>query len=92
MAQKAKKKKWYTIAWLTREGNPHPAFQYQNFTQVFKTEKMLVDDLSYGMISWSHGSYAAVAWPGQVDKQTALHTNLKPVLQVFEGGIVQKIP
>lgn len=92
MAQKAKKKSWYTIAWLTREGQPHPAHRNENFSRVFKTEDMLIEDLNHGMIHFSRGAYAAVVWPGQVQEWIALHTNLKPVLQVFKDGFVQKIP
>ena len=91
MAQKAKKK-WYTIAWVTREGQPHPAHRNENFSQVFKTEDMLIEDLSYGMIHFSRGAYVAAVWPGQIGEWIALHSNLKPLLYVYENGSVQRLP
>lgn len=88
---KKAKKSWYTVAWLTREGGPNPYHRPENFTRVYKTKAMLADDLSYGMRHFSRGAYAAVAWPGQVSEQVALHSDLKPVLQVFEDGSIQEI-
>jgi hypothetical protein len=88
---KKAKKSWYTVAWLTREGSPDPHHRLENFTQVYKTKAMLADDLARNMTRFSLGAYAAVAWPGQVSEQVALRSNLKPVLQVFEGGAIQEI-
>jgi hypothetical protein len=92
MTKKAKKKSWYTVAWLTREGAPHPAHRQHNFTQTYATLDMVTADLAYAIVHMSLGAYAAVVWPGQVSEWVALHTNLKPVCQILEGGFIQKIP
>ena len=58
---KPAKKRWFTIAWLDREGNPHPAFRNENFKQVLQTEMHLLDDLSHGMRNFNpHGDVNVV--------------------------------
>ena len=39
-------KKWWTLAWLDREGNPCPHHRHENFTQVYKDERVLLEDLA----------------------------------------------
>ena len=91
MAKKTKKKSWYTVAWLTREGVPHANHHFANFSQVYKSRDVLVEDLVYGMTHFSRSAYVVMAWPGQVTAQAALRSSLKPILQVFEDGHVQEI-
>lgn len=88
-ANKTKKigrKSWYTIAWFTREGDPHPAFEHSNFTRVYKTEKVLLEDLSYGMVHHNpHGAYAAMVWEGERSRWDCLN-KVRPHFHVYENG------
>ena len=87
----SEKKRWYTIAYLQREGIPAPG--HTNFVRVYKSEKILLEDLVYSM---SHelghrGAYVASVWPGEIGEWEALHGNTKPVYYVYQGGSVEKL-
>jgi len=85
------KKRWYTIAWFTREGQPHPAFRHENFKRVYQTEKDVLQDLSHGMVHFNpHGAYAAMVWEGQVSEWDAMN-NKRPHFQVWENGDVHVV-
>jgi len=88
------KRRWYTTAYLTREGNPHPAHQrYGNFSRLYKTVKVLLEDLPYAMnTEIAHrGAYVFVVWQGELSEWEALHGKTKPLYYVFEGGRVEKL-
>lgn len=88
---KPAKKKWYTIAWFTREGQPHPGLRDRNFTKVYKTEKILLEDLSHGMSHFNPwGAYAVLIWEGQVSEWDAMN-NQRPHFQVYENGDVHVV-
>lgn len=94
MATKRKsklKRRWYTVAFLTREGAPHPA--HLNFSHVYKDEKVLLEDFVYAMTHelGHRGAYVAVAWPGEISEHEALHGTTKPLLYVYQGGGVQRL-
>ena len=83
---KAERKRWFTIAWFDREGNPHPAFRHENFKQAFREEGSLLDDLSHGMRNFNpHGAYVSTVWEGRLSKDQALH-NIRPHFEVWENG------
>ena len=85
---KPARKRWYTIAWFTREGQPHPAFRYENFKKVYQSERDVLQDLSHGMAHFNpHGAYAAMVWEGSVSERDALN-NRRPHFQVYENGDV----
>ena len=85
---KSGKKRWFTIAWLDREGNPHPAFRHENFKQALRLERDLLDDLSHGMQHFNpHGAYAAMVWEGKVPEEKAM-TQQRPHFQIWENGDV----
>ena len=89
--KKPAKKRWFTIAWFDREGNPHPAFAHANFTRVYKTEKALLEDLSYGMTHYNpHGAYVAMVWEGQISQWDAMK-NIRPHFDVWENGDVSVV-
>jgi hypothetical protein len=92
MAKKAKKG-WYTVAYFTREGNPHPAMRHANFARVYKDRETLLADLVYSMkVEVGHrGSYAAAAWPGQLSEWEAMRGPTKPLFYVYEGGHVEEV-
>lgn len=80
------KKRWWTLAWLTREGQPHPAHRHDNFSQVYKDERVLLADLSYGMTHFNpHGAYVASAWEGQLTEEQAMKSR-RPKFYVWENG------
>ena len=80
------RKKWWTLAWLTREGQPHPAHRHDNFTQVYKDERVLLADLSYGMTHFNpHGAYVASAWEGRLTEEQAMKSR-RPKFYVWENG------
>ena len=82
------KKRWFTIAWLDREGNPHPAFRSENFKHALQSEKALLDDLSHGMRNFNpHGAYAALVWEGKISEEQAM-TLKRPHFQIWENGDV----
>ena len=82
------KKRWFTIAWLDREGSPHPAFKFENFKRVFKSERDLLDDLSQGMQRFNpHGAYVAMVWEGTISGEQAM-SRQRPHFQVWENGDV----
>jgi hypothetical protein len=80
------KRRWYTIAYLTREGAPHPA--KRSFEQWYRSETILLDDLSHIMSTeiGHRGAYVAAAWPGQIGEWEALHGKTKPLFYVYQGG------
>jgi len=85
---KAAKKKWFTIAWFTREGQPHPAFRHENFKKAYQAEKDVLQDLSHGMSRFNpHGAYVAMVWEGSVSEHDALN-NRRPRFHVYENGDV----
>ena len=80
------KKRWFTIAWLDREGNPHPAFRHENFKQALETEKNLLEDLSHGMQHFNpHGAYVAMVWEVKISEEQAM-TLKRPHFQIWENG------
>ena len=80
------RKKWWTLAWLTREGQPCPAHRHDNFSQVYKDERVLLADLSHGMTHFNpHGAYVAAAWEGQVTEERAMKVQ-RPKFYVWEDG------
>lgn len=84
-------KRWFTVAYLTREGFPCASHWRDNFGQRYCTKKILMEDLSHGMISFSRGAYAAAVWPGQITEGEALHGQTKPLFYIYEDGHIQKI-
>jgi hypothetical protein len=85
-AKSADRKRWFTIAWFDREGNPHPAFRHENFSRVLRTEKVLLEDLGYGMKNFNpHGAYVAMVWEGQISQWDAMK-NVRPHFQIWENG------
>lgn len=84
-------KRWWTVEFLTREGAPHPAHHFHNFTSHYDTLKQLAKDISGIMLSRSKGAYVAAIWPGQVGEWEALKSDLKPSLHIFGDGFVQRI-
>lgn len=87
------KRRWYTVAFLTREGASHPAHGASNFTHIYKDEKVLLEDAAYAMSReiWHQGAYVYAVWPGEISQQEALHGATKPVFYVFEGGSVERL-
>jgi hypothetical protein len=80
------KKRWFTIAWFDREGNPHPAFWAENFKLVFQKEKDLLEDLAHGMQNYNpHGAYVVMVWEGKISRDQAM-TSKRPHFQVWENG------
>jgi hypothetical protein len=88
-----RKKRWFTIAYVTREGQPHPAHRASNFTRVYRRLDDLLYDLEYAMKSelGHRGAYAAVVWPGQISEWEALHGSTRPLYHVYEGGHRERI-
>lgn len=92
---KNKPRKWYTVAYFTREGQPHPAYQLKNFTRHHIQLSLLVSDLRASFApNLLRGAYAAVVWEGQLDQWAALHDPTKiPVKYVLEdGSILDRLP
>jgi hypothetical protein len=92
-SKKKGKKYWYTYAFFTREGVPHPAHHNQNFTHWYGQSSMLLEDLSHTMKTeiGRRGAYAAIVWAGQLDAHAAIHSDAKPLFNVYEGGQVERI-
>jgi hypothetical protein len=85
------KKRWFTIAWLDREGNPHPAYRNANFNRVLRAEKDLLDDLSHGMQHFNpDGAYVAMVWEGSLTAEQAM-SRQRPHFQVWENGDVNVV-
>ena len=87
------KRRWYTVAYLTREGASHPAHGVGNFTRVYKDEKVLLEDAAYAMSReiGHRGAYVYAVWPGEISQQEALHGATKPVFYVFQGGSIERL-
>jgi hypothetical protein len=85
-------KRWFTVAYLTREGVPHAAHWRDNFSQKYDTEKNIAKDVSLAMIHLPLGAYAAAVWPGQLSEWEALHGDAKPLFYVHENGSIEMIP
>jgi hypothetical protein len=84
--KKSELKQWWTVAHFTREGAPAlPG----DFVQRYQSERVLLEDLTYGMKNFygPRGLYAAMAWQGQVTKHEALNTKA-PKFTVYEDGSV----
>jgi len=84
---------WFTYAFFTREGQPHPAHRNHNFTHWHGQLSTLLSDLSHIMkTEVGHlGAYVATVWPGQLDEWTALKSNILPLYHVHEGGRLERI-
>ena len=93
-AKKTKKsaKRWFTVAYLTREGNPHAAYWRDNFAKKYDAEKNIAIDLSLSMIHLPRGAYVAGAWPGQLSEWEILHGETRPLFYVHEDGSIEMIP
>lgn len=87
------KRRWYTVAYLTREGASHMAYRPGNFSHIYKDEKMLLEDAVYAMThEIAHrGAYVYAVWPGEISQQEALHGATKPVFYVFQGGTIERL-
>lgn len=85
--KKSERKQWWTVAHFSREGQPVPGLG--NFAQRYNTERVLLEDLSYGMKNFHgpRGVYAAMAWQGQVPEREAMNTKA-PKFTVYENGSV----
>lgn len=93
MARSKAKRQWFTVAYVTIEGQPCPAHSSSNFTKVYRSLVMLLEDLCYSM---SHelgrrGAYAAVVWPGQLSEWEAMHSDIKPLYNVYEDGQIYDV-
>jgi hypothetical protein len=82
-------RRWWTLAWLEREGGPSPAHRQQNYVQVYKDERALLEDLSRGMRVFHQGAYVAAAWEGQLSAEIA--KSRKPKFYVWQDGHVQTL-
>jgi hypothetical protein len=92
-AQKKSKRYWYTYAFFDREGTPHQAHRNQNFTHWHGQSSLLLSDLASTMKKelGHKGAYAAIVWPGQLDEWTAIHSDARPLFNVFEGGRIERV-
>jgi predicted GH43/DUF377 family glycosyl hydrolase len=90
---KKSKRDWYTYAFFTREGAPHPAHRTRNFTRWHGQLSTLLSDLAHTMKTeiGHRGAYAAAVWPGQLDEWTAMKSDIKPLYYVHEGGRLEKL-
>lgn len=93
MKKPTKKRSWYTLAYFTAEGQPHPAHRSTNFMQVYGDLAVHVDHLKRVMSSdlLRRGAYAAALWPGQLSERDALYSDVRPLLYVHEGGRVERL-
>jgi hypothetical protein len=98
MAEAKKRKsraarRWYTVAYFTREGVPHPAHLSSNFTRVFGQLPVHLETLVRVMSTESirRGAYVAAVWAGELSEHDAVHGPQKPLLYVYEGGRVERI-
>lgn len=93
--RKAKKlkKAWYTYAYFTAEGTPHPAHRLQNFTRVYSTVEAALDPLIAVMSDerFHRGAYAVALWPGELGEHEAVHGKTKPLYYVYQGPRVEKV-
>jgi len=84
------KRRWYTYAYLTREGIPHPG--HHNFVQHYGTTDVMLEDLGRGMkLGFGKGAYVIAIWPGQLGEWEAMHGAAKPLYYVYEDGVAQKL-
>ena len=68
-----------------------PAFKFENFKRVFKSERDLLDDLSQGMQRFNpHGAYVAMVWEGTISGEQAM-SRQRPHFQVWENGDVNVV-
>jgi hypothetical protein len=90
---KKSKRDWYTYAFFTAEGTPHPAHRLRNFTRWCGQLSVLLADLSHTMKSdlGHKGAYAIAVWPGQLDEWTALKSDVKPLYYAHQGGRLEKL-
>jgi len=82
-------KRWWTLAWLDREGKPCLAHRHQNFVQNYCDERVLLEDLAYGMKNFHRGAYVVAAWEGQLSEEIA--KSRKPKFYVWPDGHVQTL-
>ena len=92
-AKTKKKGQWYTYAFFTREGQPHPAHHLRNFTRWHRQLSHLLSELASYMRDPDarRGAYAASVWPGQLDEWTAMKSDIKPLYYIHEGGRLEKL-
>jgi hypothetical protein len=85
------KKRWYTYAYMTREGAPAPG--HFNFVRHYGQASIMLEDLAGSMRDerFHKGAYALAIWPGEIDEWEALHGNTKPVYYMYQGGSVEKL-
>ncbi len=88
MANKLKRR-WWTLAWLDREGIPLLSERHRNFMQNYCDEKILLEDLCHGMKNFNRGAYVAAAWEGQLSSEIA--RSRKPKFYVYQDGHVQTL-
>ena len=77
-------KRWWTLAWLDRVGQPCVVSPSHQFVQVYKDERVLLEDLVHGMRNFSRGAYVAAAWEGQLSSEIA--RSRRPKFYVWENG------
>lgn len=84
---------WYTYAFFTAEGQPHPAHHLRNFTRWHGQLSKLLSELGNYMRDEvaRRGAYAAAVWPGQLDEWTAMKSDIKPLYYIHEGGRLEKV-
>ena len=87
------KRDWYTYAFFTAEGAPHPAHRLKNFTRWRGQLSDLLSNLAYTMKNdiLSKGAYAVAVWPGQLDEWTAMKSDIKPLYYVHQAGRLEKV-
>jgi hypothetical protein len=93
MAKSKRKKQWFITAYFTAEGQPHPAHRNSNFTRVYRSLDVLLEDLAFSMNHelGHRGAYAVAVWPGQLSEWEALHSDVKPLYYVHQGGWIERI-
>ena len=93
MARSKEKKRWFTVAYLTAEGVPHPAHRAGNFTRVYRTPGVLRADLVYSMTHelGHRGAAAAAVWAGELSEWEALRGPARPLYYVHQGGQVERL-
>jgi hypothetical protein len=82
-------RRWWTLAWLDREEAPILNPPQHNFTQVYKDERVLLEDLAHGMRNFNRGAYVAAAWEGALSPEIA--KSRKPKFYVWRDGHVQTL-
>lgn len=88
MASKIKKR-WWTLAWLDREGIPCAVSPDHQYVQVYKDERMLLEDATHGMKVFNRGAYIEAIWEGQLSSEIA--RSRKPKFYVYQDGHVQTL-